>query len=740
MPLPEVFSFDTESDLKSQVLDISEKLENDHMDDVSRAWLMERRAHLLEYMVTKCIQICPVPAFSLSEVVLIIGEDCLSQFWKRFEENMPGLNGNGGKLEMHAFNLGYESIGIIKSLCHAGYEFVETQNINSIKKGEWTMTADDHSVYAITVRNENGVLLRITDDMRRMPGTMAKIAKAVREEHPDWWPADCPEVKNETDYHKGWLDPSDPDYEKSLLYAKVDAFSQAQITRYLVEGGFDRKLTAPGLGFLFCIMFHYGKDLGFVDFESLSDPEVMSYMNVKKCLGRYHSEFPPLGQEWKMEDGKKKPYIKDREMQRIAERDLLGGFVYGRTGTWHGVFCHVDYSSSYPYEYAFGELPIGKVHRWFPDNSKWDWARRHEGFIRAYIVSFDFALKETGMPLITGKECATEENPLRGAYRKKMRNGHVSSRLYTEKYLEELSRHYDVSNLEIHEMWWSQKAIGPFRDAIEFFYNKKNHLKEIGLDESAIYTLTKLFMNGGIHGKPITKTVRNKKLFNNDTGKFYFKTEESEPTYGFLVGFFAMQNARTRLARHCRLVQEAGYHVMMCDTDSMVVDCDAKTLRGILGEDAFEQGSELEECLGRFDFETDKKLIKKLREANPDKTYEVSVEFDEFRCWGLKRYCEVKTIEGVRYVRKTACAGIKDALQAEVLKDAPTDGTEITVTQLGKAQGLNCTVLLNVDKHFKAENIYYEPLADADDARKSGCLEARELYKVYKEKYDYGTG
>lgn len=740
MPLPQTFSFDTESDLKEQILDLDQRLESgDFESDIEEEWCKVKRDKLLELMTVKCVQICPVPSFALSEVVLFLGNDALEQFWKRFEENMPGLDGSG-MLDMHAFNLGYESRALILSLRKMGYRYVEKSNYTHVQPGEWTMISDDHTDYAISVRNANGVLLRITDDMKKMPGTMAKVAKAVREEHPDWWPANCPEVKESTDYHAGWLDPSDEEYEKSLMYARLDAFSQAQIARYIVEGGFDKKLTAPGLGFLFCIMYHYGKDLGFVDFGSLSDPEVMSYENIRRCTQKYHNEFPPLGQEWKTEDGKKKPYIADREMQRIAERCLLGGFVYGRTGTWHGVFCHVDYSSSYPYEYAFGELPAGKVHRWTPDNSKWDWARNRDDFIRAYIVSFDFVQKEIGMPLLTGKECATEENPLHGAYRKKMKEGHVTKRLYTETYLEEMSRHYEVTSLEIHEMWWAKKVIGPFKDAIEFFYNKKNHLKEMGMKDSALYMLNKLFMNGGIHGKPITKTKRRKKCFNDETGKFYYTEEESEPTYGFLVGFFAMQNARTRLARHCRMVQEAGYHVMMTDTDSMVVDCDAETLKGILGDEAFETGKKLEECLGRFDFETDADLIKNLRKEHPEKEWNVSVEFDEFKCWGLKRYCEVKTIDGIRYVRKTACAGVKESLQAETLKDAPTDGTEITVTQLGRMQGAECTVLADVVKHFKAENIYYEPLEDAGDARRSSCGNAKELFNLLKEKYEYGTG
>lgn len=640
---------------------------------------------------TRMVQMCPMSATSLNDVVVIEGWDALDRFMDRFEETK-----SKSWIRCHDFNLGGYEFSHLLPVLRRRYVYVDKKTPG---RGEWTAIADDKTVYKVLVMNANGTVMEITCDMRRVGGnvSMESVAKAVRSARPEWFEG-LDVVKEETDYHDGWLDPSDKDYEVSVRYAKVDAYSQAMILRWLTVEGYCSKLTAPSTGLQMALAIHYrGKLLKDCDSKDL-----------QWAMEALQKDYPPL----------------DREMQDIAENSLIGGFVYGRTGTHYGTFCHADYSSSYPYEYAFGKMFKGKVQRVRPDSPRWEQYRRAD-MMRWYLVSFDFELMEGMMPCISGVECGFSD----GNRNKKMEFGHVESRLYTESYLEELGHHYKLTNMVHHEMWIAKPCVGEFRDFIEKCYTEKNNLKNAGKSDTADYLMWKLFMNGGLHGKSITRTRRVKRTWFN--GIKATVVEVNEPKMNFMIGFTAMQNARERLLRHCRMVIEAGHLVMMCDTDSMVVDCDEQTLRGIIGdwfvrEPAYKgEHVPLEECLGRFEIETDKKVAKRMG-------IEPSAIFDEFRCLGLKRYCEVRTVNGRRLCRKTAFAGMHDGMQ-EMIMDWETDGREYEWEQTGKKTLTYGANIVKVTKHAKAEDIYYRGPVIAPRPVKKDISRSKRIYEQIKD-------
>lgn len=644
---------------------------------------------------TRLVQICPVDALSLKDVRVYEGWDALNRFFDSFEET------RGKMLDCHVFNLGgYEFSHFWKEVLRDRYEYVDAR---SPKKGQWTAIADDKTVYKVLVRNQYGTVLKFTDDMRRMGNcSMRKASESIRKQHPEWFP-EMKETKLEADYHDGWLNPDDPDYEHSLEYSKQDAFSQAMIARWLLENGYGSKLTAPSTGLQVALGIRYeGKELS-----------QCSQMELRYGMEDFVKHYPPL----------------DREMQDIAERSLLGGFVWGETGTHHGTFTHVDYSSSYPYEYAFGKMFHGRVSRVMPDSKYWDMYLKAD-VMRWFVVSFDFEYREGMMGAISGRECIGN---MTGRMNKKMRRGRVEHRLYTESYLKELGMHYDIQNMVIEEMWFAKPSVGDFRPFIQYCYERKQTLKEQGYGDSADYLMWKLFMNGGFHGKSITKTNRRKKTFFD--GEVQNVDEVNDPKLCFMIGFTAMMNARERLLRHCRMVLESGHRVMMCDTDSMVTDCSEQEIREIIG-DWFECGGhQMDGNLGRFEVEDDKKALKNaVKEGmlTQDQADElgVSSEFDEFRCWGLKRYCEIRNTPFGRLFRKSAFAGMHDANQRELM-DWETDGREYEWSQSGKRTMKYGATIVEVTKHMKAENIWDVEIPEYE--RNEDMSEAMRIYRAMKE-------
>lgn len=648
---------------------------------------------------TRLVQICPIDAVSLDDVRMFYGWDALSRFMDSFEET-----NSKKQLDCHVFNLGgYEFSHLWLEVLRDRYEYVDKKNPG---KGEWTAVADDKTVYQVLVKNQYGTVLKITDDMRRMGNcSMKKASESIRFQHPEWFP-DMETTKLESDYHPGWLSEDDEGFEDAVAYSVQDAYSQAMIARWLIMNGYGQKLTAPSTGLEVALSIKYtGKPITECDGK-----------DQRFALSNFTKRYPPL----------------NREMQDTAERSLLGGFVWGETGTWHGTYCHIDYSSSYPYEYAYGNMFYGRVSKVTPDSKYWEMYMRGDVF-RWFVVSFDFEYIEGMMGCISGRECVGN---MTGRMNKKMKVGRVEHRLYTETYLEELKHHYVLKNLVIEEMWFAKPCTGDFKDFIQYCYERKQSLKEAGFGDSADYLMWKLFMNGGFHGKSITRTRRRKKTYFE--GQVQIVEEVSEPKLNFMIGFTAMMNARERLLRHCRMVLEAGRKVMMCDTDSMVVDCSEKEIRKIIGDWFEAGGSQMEGNLGRFEVENDKKALKKLvregvltQEQMDD--IGVSEDFNEFRCWGLKRYCEIRNTKYGRLFRKSAFAGMHDEEQEELM-NYETDGTEYAWVQSGKKTMKYGATIIEVTKHMKAENIWDEgPLVAGAPVRNADMSKAEETYRIIKE-------
>lgn len=191
--------------------------------------------------------------------------------------------------------------------------------------------------------------------------------------------------------------------------------------------------------------------------------------------------------------------------------------------------------------------------------------------------------------------------------------------------------------------------------------------------------MAKLDLNGATHGRPMIKTltslvmeVVNGKLVNKGR-RMDNDHKESDIKTNPLVGMTAMAHARCRLIEHCMILIENGYQILMNDTDSLVTDCPPEKLKKLLNKHGWKnwliegKSKKMKDILGRFDLEE----------------FELHGSvIDEFRCWGLKRYCEickrptlVDVIEqngwwedGVYCLyRKSAFAGMHDEDQRKIL-------------------------------------------------------------------------
>ena len=657
MPLPLIFSYDTETGLCP--------------DGKIR---------------TVLIQICSITAGSMKEVVMIEGEDCFERFLDRFEETDWPMN-------CHAYNLSYEISWLMPFLAKR-YEWVDWKAARRMKKGTFSAIEDPIACYSVKICNHYGRVLRITDDYRRVGSlSMESAADNVRRSNPEWFP-DMERTKETTELYNDWFTypKGSPERESFLHYARVDAWSQAMIARWIVEHGFEGALTSASNGLKMALGIKYRNTI------NVSDPE-----DVRAAKAKFQQKYPPL----------------PRALQDIVEPNILGGFVWGLVGEHKGEFYHYDYSSSYPAEYHHGKLFHGRVYRISADSPSWKRVMEAPNYFRWFLCDFDFSIKAGGMPMISGSECKNVDNQMIGHWNKKMREGHCSNKLLTETYLEELMKNYDLHNLSIWECWFAGRMTGDFAPFIEYCYNKKSLPELKGTMERHIW---KLFMNGGIHGKTITKTHR--KAVRYPEGHREIVKEINEPEYCSLIGFTAMMNARERLIRHCRMIRECGYEIYMCDTDSMVTDCPPDLAKEILGEDAFETPNGGIDNLGKFEIET----------------FNGKESFDEFRCWGLKRYLELDHGE----YRKSAFAGMHDNLQKQMLRWWRTDGTKYTWQQRGKISGEFGKIVGMVLKTAGAEDVWDAPTVsvpfNADITQYERMIKSieerdRKIIEKYGEEY-----
>ena len=600
---------------------------------------------------TVLVQLCSVSAARIDEVRMIEGEDAIDRFFDLFEET-------GYDSDCHCYNLSYEISWIIPVI-RDRYEWVEWGKAKRMRAGTFTVMEDPMACYAAKFCNSSGHILKMSDDMRRMGSVAMEVAAdSVRKNFPEWF-SGMERTKEETDLYNVWytFPADDPRRLSFLQYARVDAWSQAMIARWLIQKGYDNSYTIASNGLKMALNIRYREKM------DISDKKENRF-----AVMDFQRKYPPL----------------DRVKQDITEASLLGGFVWGLVGTHKGMFYHYDYSSSYPKEYYSGELFSGKIYSIAIDSPNWERVMNAPNYFRWFLCDFDFKLRPTGVPAISGRECRSVDNQMNGAWNKKMREGHCSNKLITETYLDELMKNYEITDLKIWECWFAGRTKGDFAPFIEYCYNKKSQPELKGTAERLVW---KTFMNGGIHGKTITKTHRKKVEYPD--GERHIIKETTDPEYCALIGFSAMMNARERLIRHCRMITEAGYTIYMCDTDSMVTDCPPDLAKEILGDAAFEKEGGGIDNLGTFEIES----------------FEGNEGFDEFRCWGLKRYLE---LDHGQY-RKSAFAGMHDEIQKNALIWWRTDGTKYTWRQRGRVTGPFGKVVEMVYKTAGAENVWFEP-------------------------------
>ena len=301
---------------------------------------------------TCMIQICPVSAPSIKEVKVFLGRDCYDQFFDSFEDTQWNV-------DCRMFNLDYE----FDWLFHSLKERYEWNDGRSPKKGQWTCSMDEARVYNIKIRNHHGKVMKITDDAKRAGNyvSLESVGEAVRKSHPEWFEG-LERVKEKVEYNNGWFDPSHEDHDRFIRYGKLDAYTQAMVARWMDEQGLNKASTSAGNGLNTALCGKYMK-------KPMKDCRFEEMKFAKMDFKKY---YPPL----------------NREMQDMVESSLLGGFVWGVSGIHKGTFVHLDYSSSYPCEYAFGELGRGRVVNL--DRNQWDRFKDDSGYIRWYVVSFDF--------------------------------------------------------------------------------------------------------------------------------------------------------------------------------------------------------------------------------------------------------------------------------------------------------------------------------------------------------------
>lgn len=603
------------------------------------------------------IQYCSSTAHSPEEVFLLCGEDCYDRFLLEWEAT-------GWDVDMYFYNSKWEGRTFIESLIACGYRYCDKRKL---PPSSWYAIEDPMKIYRITVTNARGYTLTICDDLLHTVCRMEKAADLVRKEEPGWFESlgEFTKLHIDEGLYNVWytLPEDDPDRKLFLEYSKVDAFSQAMICRWLTSRGHHEALTSASNGLRTALKLKYGQESDF--------------WNRKQFTRKY----PPL----------------PREMQDIVEDSLLGGYVWGLVGIFHGTFCHPDYKSSYPKEYADGKLFRGPVRRIVRGDRDFETFRKasDENYMLWYVVSFSFRLREGYMPAISGIMCKNRYEPMRGLGNKKMKEGTVEHKLVTSSYFRELKKHYRITDVFLEEVWVAKPHRGDFKGFIRECFTQKERKELKGTMERDMW---KRAMNAGIHGKTITKTHREKVVYYNGRETVQ---ELNEPKLCSLIGFTAMMNARERLLRHCRMVIEAGHRVLMCDTDSMVCDCSSEELVRILGEDAFEHGVGFND-LGKFEFEEDQFGRR---------------EFNVFKCWGLKRYCELNEAPGEVLLRKTAFAGMHDESQY-MLMDLPVEmGKMFKWTQDTKHWNGHCYVLDEMEKQAKAEDIWFESV-DKDELEK----------------------
>lgn len=604
------------------------------------------------------IQICARGSRSLDDVRTWVCDDPYTKFFREWD--------NLGDIEVHVFNLDWEYRPIVNWLIRNGYTFREGRKLKNL---EWDIVQTPTCVYELRLRDARGFEMKFVDDWQLCHDRLKEVIKALRKD-PEYNKIMLEagvEGKEETEVYETWysLGEDSEEYQSFVRYSKVDAFIQALFCEWLHDHNRDLALTGASMGFKNGI----AKTFRGVNAKDLSKKDFFF------ALRDFSEQYPPL----------------DHRRQVIAEKNITGGYVDGRPGHYYGVFTHGDYSSSYPYEYKFGVLFRGAVHEARPED--FESALNNDKLVCWVVVSFDFDWIEGTLPIISGESCdklahALAGVPLEGQHNAKMTKGFVRGGLFTwSYYCNAIKNCYRLKNERIIEVWFAKKDVGRFGRIVEECYIAKS------VTDGLIKKMHKSDLNASIHGKTIQKYATGSIIEWPNNVKTTIRREDDTEAVSdkcFMIGFTAMMNARERLIKHGLMLLRAGYHVLMCDTDSIIADCTAKQFREAIG-DWFVNGDKTNiENIGKFEIET----------------FEGLEEFDELKIWGLKRYCE---ISHGKY-RKSAFAGMNKELQKSILMEHDPDivGDKMIWTQNGKTWTGECYAIRPVTKHAERENIFYE--------------------------------
>ena len=677
---------------------------------------------------TVTVQVAPLDIATEDEVIVFEGLDCLDQLLDWMESGEKNQ-------ECYVYNLDYEWSRIERFVRARLVWWEKVEEKERQPPGTFSDFGDNHFDYKITLVFQNGVKVTLKDDWQYTKKSMEQAAVEVYSEKPDLWPKyvtkdDLKVGIPKEWYNSGWSQKDHPLHDKMMAYAIRDAYSQAKISVYNEEVGYHRYVTGTSYALNTALKMRYKKK-NEEEWNDMTESEKDRY--AQKAFTK-DNNYPPL----------------EVDRQHYVEDHILGGFVYGQPGVHKGTYTHVDYKSSYPDYYYEGELFKGCV-QFVPYES--EIAKRvlkMDNMFKWIRVSFKFdGVKEHGLPLIQGSECWFDGKRPAHCWNHKMRKGEVKDALYTLNYWEELQRHYNVYDVEEKEIWYARKAVGDFKEFVAEEYFLKEVYKALGL--KGLAEIHKRNMNGGIHGKTITKTRRQSVTY--ATGNREYVMNENEPVYCSMVGFTAMMERRRELVMDCRIAQENGMEVMMNDTDSIILRATEIQVREVYGDKIAIE----DVCGGMTVKDRVKQLKKEHPNAGPEDIIEMmrvykgdivsqlgrfeierseftgKTEFDEFRCWGLKRYLELEHGE----YRKSAFAGMSDKnarftfngedVGQRILMDIPCDGTPFVWFQDSMKRGEWGKYMVTKRLQAMMQDIYYVPIEELPKVDKRGMCKGDSM-------------
>ena len=700
----------------------------------------------------RCVTYAPLGIRDFDDVRCVISEPEKDVYQKLYNRL---LNGEPEKeYVFHVWNLDWEVKPIVEWFHRHCSENGLIFNDPSPQAGHMSCVVTVNGWYRLIIWCKD-MILSFVDDNNHYH---CKVAKATEEllSHGQWARImeanglegkESDKVKN---LHEIWYSYGEgsEEWDTYVHYAKVDAFCQALLMenlfdmgRFCTPGCFDGEtisckespktaLSASGAGFRDAkSRLIYG--CRYQDIPDKMAEQIADYADRKKVsfdeacslfMGRF------LDMKWTDHFG-----LLREDQQRLVENNLRGGFVYGNVGVHKGRFWHYDYKSSYPFEYAYCKLPLAswveeiktgvkkkgkevvkKVKRCIRSttdlNEMTMWAEKYnDDAHQLYVVaSITFRLKEGAMPLITAKECVDEHGqPIKnygGSRSKKMMEGTTKKILWTWEEYQLVKRLYDVEECVFHEMWMCKAEWGFFKPAVQSYFDGKESTKGV---ERSMY---KLDLNGATHGRAMIRVLTAPKIEMGETWLVNVSkrdnkwAEEKDIQTNPLIGMTAMAHARVRLLNHCMCLIDGGYKIFMCDTDSMVTDCPPEVAKVLLEAEGwgdwvkhrFEPKKEgdkpkMDEWLGRLEIEHNKKSGAEM--------------FDEFRCWGLKRYVE---LENGKY-RKSAFAGMHDDDQKDILSGEYKN--ELHWDSEHKQWSGDCYAIRKYSVDVAVESIWYEAKA-----------------------------